>query len=170
MAGRPLTYQSEDERPVSISVRVPKALYDQAQHYASMWRMTLTELLLGGLRLRLETPADPRELLASDNGNTVMQQLQEMVDTAVQAALARMQGTAPAAPMSPTGDSRPASVVVPYDNGNTVLQESAPAMKQCGKGHAPYPASKAECPHCVRERTREYRQRKAAQRRGEIPA
>jgi hypothetical protein len=47
----------------------------------------------------------------------------------------------------------------------------APAgMKQCGKGHAPYPASKAECPQCVRERTRAYRERKADKRRGEVPA
>jgi hypothetical protein len=31
MAGRPLTYQSQDERPVSLSVRMPRALYDQLQ-------------------------------------------------------------------------------------------------------------------------------------------
>jgi hypothetical protein len=43
-------------------------------------------------------------------------------------------------------------------------------MKQCSKGHAPYPASKPECPQCVRERKRAYRQRQADKRRGDIPA
>jgi hypothetical protein len=43
-------------------------------------------------------------------------------------------------------------------------------MKVCRKGHAPYPAHKAECPTCTRERKREHRQRKAAARRGDLPA
>jgi hypothetical protein len=33
--------------------------------------------------------------------------------------------------------------------------------KQCGKGHAPYPESKRECPACIRLRTQEYRKRLA---------
>ena len=41
---------------------------------------------------------------------------------------------------------------------------------QCRKGHAPYPATKAECPQCVRERKRAYRKRQAEKRRGEVPA
>lgn len=55
---------------------------------------------------------------------------------------------------------------------NGGVTETAPptGMKQCGKRHAPYPASKAECPHCVRERQREYKQRKKDQRRGQVPA
>jgi hypothetical protein len=43
-------------------------------------------------------------------------------------------------------------------------------MKQCGKGHALYPATKPECPQCVRERKQAYRRRQADKRRGEIPA
>jgi hypothetical protein len=42
--------------------------------------------------------------------------------------------------------------------------------KRCKRGHAPYPQAKAECPQCVRERTRAYRKRKATTRRGEVPS
>jgi hypothetical protein len=71
--------------------------------------------------------------------------------------------------MPPTVD-HPVSAPVPYDNGNTVLQEGTPELKQCGKGHAPYSQAKAECPHCVRDRTRQYRRRQADKRLGEVPA
>jgi hypothetical protein len=180
MAGRPPTYQSKDERPVSVSVRIPRALYGQLQQRANQRRLTMTEALLEGAQLWLDTPADPREVLLPDNGNTVIQEwedrfaamatrLQTQIDTALQAALTRIQRAAPAAPLHPTLDY-PASAVMPYDNGNTVLQEGAPAMKQCGKGHDPYPATKDGCPECHRERSRVYRRRQADTRRGEIPA
>ena len=71
-AGRPPTYRSDAEKPVSASLRIPRQLYDQAQRQVRMRRMTLTEALLDGLRRWLETPADPRDLLLSDNSNTVM--------------------------------------------------------------------------------------------------
>jgi hypothetical protein len=51
--------------------------------------------------------------------------------------------------------------------------EAAPApagMKQCKKGHAPYPQAKTECPQCMRERTQAFRRRQAEQRRGVVPA
>jgi hypothetical protein len=38
-------------------------------------------------------------------------------------------------------------------------------MKHCKQGHA-YPATKAECPHCARERKRRHRQLKAQKRTG----
>jgi hypothetical protein len=41
--------------------------------------------------------------------------------------------------------------------------------KVCSKGHVPYPATKKECPHCVRLRQRVAKQRKAEARRGGIP-
>ena len=180
MAGRPSTYQSEDEKPVSVSVRMPRALYDQLQQRVSQRRLSMTEALLEGAQLWLDTPTDPREIVLSDNGNTVIQEwedrfaalatsLQSQIDTALQAALTRIPRAAPAAPLHPTVD-HPASAVMPYDNSNTVLQEGAPAMKQCGKGHAPYPQAKPECPQCVRERKRAYRQRQADKRRGEMTA
>jgi hypothetical protein len=39
-------------------------------------------------------------------------------------------------------------------------------MKQCRQGHEPYPATKAECPGCVRARKRRHRQLKAQKRTG----
>ena len=87
MAGRPPTYQSAEERPVTVSLRIPRGLYDEVQRYVAMRpRMTLTEFLLDSMRLKLETPTDPRDIVLSDD-NTVIQELQEMVDTAVQNAL-----------------------------------------------------------------------------------
>ena len=119
--GRPFVYQSDDEKPVSFSVRIPRELYGPAKSYADRHRMTLTELLLDGLRLRLETPADPRDLLASDKSNTVMQelqeQLQEMVDTAVQLAL--IEGRRPVV-MAPEAPAPPREEIPSY-NGNTVI-------------------------------------------------
>lgn len=140
---RPPTYQSDDERPVTVSVRVPKALHDQAQQYAHQRRMSMTELLLDGLTLRLETPTDPREqLLTSDDSNTVMQQLQAMVTATVQAELAKLLSLA--LPL-PTHDIQPTNNDILYDNGNTVLHKSSspPGLdvtryrlgKLCPQGH-----------------------------------
>jgi hypothetical protein len=51
--------------------------------------MTLTEFFLDGARLRLDTPADPRDILLSDD-NTVIQEVQEMIRTAVQAEIGKL--------------------------------------------------------------------------------
>lgn len=142
MAGRPPTYQSTDERPVSVSLRIPKALYDQAQQWVRLRRMTLTEALLAGLQLWLETPTGPRDLVLTDDSNTVIQQLQEMVDAAVQHALAKQHPMPTLTPVMPES---------PLPKGHKV----------CGKGHAPYPATRAECPHCVRLRKQKQRAHKA---------
>jgi hypothetical protein len=56
---------------------MPKALYEQAHQRVQQRRMTLTEALLEGLQLWLQTPANPRELLSSDESNTVLQQLRD---------------------------------------------------------------------------------------------
>src|SRR5437879_12570760 len=86
---RPPTYHTDAEKPITVSVRIPRALYAQAQQYVSMRRTTLTELLLDGLRLRLETPADPRDILVAQD-NTVMQELQEMIRAAVQREVGKL--------------------------------------------------------------------------------
>ena len=71
--GRPFEYQSEEERPVTVSLRIPRDLAEQAKRYVKMRHpMTLTDLLLDGLRLRLDTPADPRDIILSYH-NTVIQ-------------------------------------------------------------------------------------------------
>jgi hypothetical protein len=148
-----------------VSLRIPKALYEQAQQYAMQRRLTLTELLLDGLKLRLETPADPRELFLSDNRNTVIQKLrdelkgtlldelrkdvQTLLASTVQAGLTQSQHTAlpsptPDLPLTPH-DVHPTQHDMRYDRGNTVLRKSSPhdfdttkyrLGKLCPQGHA----------------------------------
>ena len=125
--GRPFAYQSEEEKPVTVSLRIPREVYDQAQKYVKLRHpMTLTDLLLDGLRLRLETPADPRDLILSDD-NTVLQEVQEMIRAAVQAEIGKLNtfmgsafdalkpAPAPEAPLEPVPE-------ISHDD-NTVLQE-----------------------------------------------
>jgi antitoxin component of RelBE/YafQ-DinJ toxin-antitoxin module len=123
MAGRKPLYQAPDEMPASVSLRIPRALYDEAQQYIAQRRMTLTDLLLDGLRLRLDTPADPRDLLLSDDNNTVMQHVQELVNAAVQAALATGYGPPMHTPAR-TAAALPTEAM-PYYNNNTVIQKRA---------------------------------------------
>jgi hypothetical protein len=126
---RPPTYQSDAERPTTVSVRIPQELYAQAKQYVAMRRISLTELLLDGLRLRLDTPADPRDILVSQD-NTVIQEMQAMIRAAVQQEVGilrdflgpqaaavglRLTPEAPAAPMQEKS----------YDDNNTVIQEEA---------------------------------------------
>jgi hypothetical protein len=162
MAGRLPTYQNADDRPVSVSLRVPRQLYEQVQQRVQQRRMTLTEALLDGLQLWLDTPADPRELLLSDESNTVMQELREELKGAlldelrkdVQAILAS--AVHDGVSLAPHREPQPAPA---SSNSNTVIQEET--TKQCRFGHGPYPATRAECPACVRERAQRYRDRKA---------
>ena len=87
---RPPTYQSAEEKPVTVSARVPVELYAQAKAYAGQRRMSLTDVLLDGLRLRLETPAGPRDIIVAQD-NTVIQeetvQVSDVGDTACQTAV-----------------------------------------------------------------------------------
>jgi hypothetical protein len=129
-AGRPFVYQTEDERPVTVSLRVPHDLYAQVQRYVRVRpQMTMTEFLLDAARLKLETPTDPRDILLSDD-NTVIQDLQRMVDEAVEAALAKRNGQAAttSAPMSAVAVPN-----IPHDC-NTVLQSSQEVQPQRKKG------------------------------------
>jgi hypothetical protein len=72
--GRPYTYQSEEEKPVTVSLRLPRDLYRQVERYVKRHPgMTLTEFFLDGARLRLDTPADPRDII-SYNDNTIIQE------------------------------------------------------------------------------------------------
>ena len=110
---RPPTYQSDDERPVTVSVRIPQELYAQAKAYAVQRRTTITELLLDGLRLRLETPTDPRDIVVAQD-TTVIQELQEMIRAAVQQEIGTLRDflgpQARAAGLLPTPAARTASM------------------------------------------------------------
>jgi hypothetical protein len=144
--GRPFVYQSDEERPVTVSLRIPRDLYEQAQHYVRMRHpMTLTELLLDGLRLRLETPSDPRDVILSDD-NTVMQEVQEMIRATVQAEIGKLNNfmgsafdalklaSAPAAPAeSVPAISHDGNIAVMQQSGITVMQEKT-ARKRGRRG------------------------------------
>jgi hypothetical protein len=92
---RPPKYASEEDKPVSVTLRIPRTLYDQAQQHAKRRQTTLTELMVEGLQMRLETPIDPRDVLATQD-ITVMQELRQMIAEEVQAALAAQRFKAPA--------------------------------------------------------------------------
>jgi hypothetical protein len=63
--GRPFTYPSEEEKPVTVSLRIPRDLHERMSRYASRHRQSITELLLDGLKWRLEQE-DPRTQPISD--------------------------------------------------------------------------------------------------------
>src|SRR5439155_392243 len=124
---RPPLYHTDAEKPVTVSVRIPRALYAQAQQYVSMRRTTLTEVLVDGLRLRLETPADPRDVLVSQD-TTVIQELQEMIRAAVHKEIGTLSDflgpQARAAGLLPTPAAPPRGGIQHYEN-TTVIQELA---------------------------------------------
>src|SRR6266403_2268373 len=74
--GRPFVYQSEDEKPVTVSLRIPRDLYDRMSRYAARHRQSITELLLDGLTWRLEQDDPRRESMGdiSNYDNTVLQE------------------------------------------------------------------------------------------------
>jgi len=132
--GRKPVYQSADEKPVLVSLRIPRDVYEQVERYLKMHpRMTLTEFILDGIRLRLETPADPRDMILSDD-NTVIRELQEMIRTQVQAEIGKLQdfmGSAmDALKLSPTPEAAAAVIPVPgYEvtPGHSVVTDDVPA-------------------------------------------
>jgi hypothetical protein len=94
--GRPFVYQSEEEKPVTVSLRLPHDLHERVQQRMRLQRMTLTEAIKDALEAWLEKPVDPRDSILSDD-NTVIPEvipaLQGMVDVAVQRALAKERTT-----------------------------------------------------------------------------
>jgi hypothetical protein len=149
-----------------VSLRIPKALYDEAQQYAKQRRMSMTELLLDGLQLRLETPTDPREVFLSDESNTVLQQLRDELKGALLAELRHdVAELLASAAGDGLGTGEPAGLPtapreISYDKNIPVLQKET--TKQCRYSHAPYPASKKECPACVNARQQRKRDRAKA--------
>ena len=149
--GRPFTYQSTDEKPVTVSVRIPREDYKRVERYIKMHPgMTLTEFFLDGARLRLDTPADPRDIILSDD-NTVMQEVQEMIRASVQAEIGKL--TDFLGRQSPEAPAEPAQTL--SNDNNTVIQESTtPAAAQAQNGIAAQPAAprKGGRPTTVRPR------------------
>ena len=59
-----LKYQNDDEKPVTISMRLPKELHARLEQYATQHRQSISELLRDGLEWRL-ADGDPRGLGAA---------------------------------------------------------------------------------------------------------
>jgi hypothetical protein len=65
----------------------------------------------------------------------------------------------------------PGAPIIPVPRATVPAEAPPPAaplpagMKRCKQGHA-YPATRAECPHCARDRKRRHRQLKAQKRTG----
>jgi hypothetical protein len=75
--GRPFTYQREDEKPVTVSLRIPRDLYDRMSRYTARHRQSVTELLLDGITWRLEQEDHRGRSIQSIEyyDNTVLQEL-----------------------------------------------------------------------------------------------
>ncbi len=136
--GRPFAYQSENEKPVTVSVRLPREVYTQVERYVKRHPgMTLTEFMLDGIRLRLDTPADPRNILLSDD-NTVMQEVQEMIRAAVQREVGKLSAFMPPHVSTPGSTpvreepTEPMADLSYYDN--TILREIEEAAPQDAPG------------------------------------
>lgn len=134
---RPPKYTSDEAKPVGLSLRLPRALYDQARRHATMRQTTLTQVVIEGLQLRLDTPTDPRDILASHD-NTVMQKLRQMIADEVQAALAAQRVQTPERTPARQGEdtsttqhdrnAAPVQVSAP-EPGHSVVTEPAPTRK-----------------------------------------
>ena len=126
--GRPFVYQSDTEKPVTVSLRIPRDVYQQVERYVKMHPgMTLTEFMLDGIRLRLDTPADPRDIILSDD-NTVIQEVQEMIRAAVQREVGKLsafiQPHSHRQGVIPPAEAATAPVpALSHDENNTVIQE-----------------------------------------------
>ena len=122
--GRPFTYQSEDERPVTVSLRIPRDLHDRMSRYAARHRQSVTVLLLDGLTWRLEQDDPRRESMGNTSyyDNTVLQELTK--PTHLLDALIPFDEDVAAFPETKT---QPIPDISNYDN--TVLQEKGSARR-----------------------------------------
>src|SRR5438132_14353649 len=77
-------------------------------------------------RIRLDTPADPRDLILSDD-NTVIQEVQEMIRTAVQAEIGKlntlMESASGALKLTPVPEAPVEPVPELLNNGNAARRE-----------------------------------------------
>ena len=130
--GRPFTYQSDEERPVTISLRLAHDLYDRLERYAQRHRQSVSELVRDGIEMRLATQADPRWQTAPEQetyyDNTVLQELAtpaHLLDDRIPFDDEYRPVPVPATP---------AVSDMSYDN-NTVIHKPVPKRRD-GKGQA----------------------------------
>lgn len=174
----------ELEKPVSISLRIPRALYDEVQARAQVRRTTLTALVLEGLRLCLDTPLDPREVPVS-HSNTAMQEWETLIDARVYAILAterqRETSEAPGQLMGTLPHDK--RITVMHSQHDTIITQDSNAVMQVqmptydatkfqlgdlcknqhdfdGQGHSlRQRGGKHECVACKNARSLAYKQR-----------
>jgi hypothetical protein len=112
---------------------MPHALYDQADAYARMRHLTMSELLIDALQLRLDTPVDPRDIVQSQDKD-VMAEVRAMVDVAVQAALGAQRNSMPVHVETPAETPAQPPSTLTNDNNATVVQKrnSQPRGRRSG--------------------------------------
>ena len=168
MARRP-KYTRADEKPVSVSLHLPRDLYDQAQHHADLRSTTLTALMVEGLRLYLETPLDARDIVVLQD-NTVLQELEKIIDARIEAALGAQRILTPdSAPAHPVPQSM-------HDKNITVMHEQPPSFDTTkyylgkmgpkqhnyqGTGQSLLYVRNRRCLECDKESTQERRKARA---------
>jgi hypothetical protein len=138
--GRPFTYTTDDARPVTYSLRVPRDLSERLKGYAARHRRPITELLLDGLRWRLDQE-DPRYAVPYTEryyDNTVLHELATPVH--LLDGLVPFDEEYPSAPATPAGPKPQIS----YDN-NTVIQQVEVSQESGvpGETGSPAPTAKA---------------------------
>jgi len=122
--GRPFTYQSEEDRPVTVSLRIPRDLAERMKRYALRHHQSVTELLLDGLKWRLEQD-DLRQQSISDLSyydNTVLQELTKSVYL-LDAAIPFDEDVA----AFPPAKTEPSADISQYSN--TVIQEKTTSKR-----------------------------------------
>jgi Recombinase len=175
--GRPPKY-SEDEHPVTVSLRIPRELAGQMKRYASLHRQSVTELLLDGLRWRLGED-DPRGLGIdlpheggqNDNGyygNTDMSApMLEEIRTALARQETRLQALVQAL------EQRPVVSVSSVDYGNTTKesvgqQNTSEPVREANGRHAPQ-EEYAESSNTVLQEDRNVAARDTAAQQPDMP-
>ena len=87
---RRVKYVTDTEKPVMVSVRLPRELYERLERYATQYRQSISELVKDGIEMRLDEPADPRSRSA---GSTTEEPLVQIDGASIlrdmQATLAR---------------------------------------------------------------------------------
>jgi hypothetical protein len=126
---------------------MPRALYAQADAYARLRHLTMSELLIDALQLRLDTPVDPRDIVQSQDKD-VMAKVQAMVDAAVQAALAQ-RGT-------PQAHTEPPAATPALDVKKYTLRPLCKRGHEYGNTGQSLCTASGHCVECAREARERY--------------
>jgi len=154
----------DTEPTVLVSCRMPQSLKEQLDRYASMHRLTLSELLLDGARMRLELD-DPRALLPVGHEPARQTDMTRMTEQVAELAqrLARLEARAAQASAEVlTGQQSPPLADEPdFDTTRFMLgplchqrhdwRGTGQSVRQKGGKH--------ECRECKRARKARYKQR-----------